>query len=205
VRNADGAQYAGFSEWADLSEALIRGLSHGLTNRISSIGSFVQLHGMGDTEFTVDGFLPKESAQLQQLARGLRLLVIDTEPSAVELLPILRDAIELHSYHGRMHALHCELSVTGEPLQPIRVVRSAVLRLMLIILDMCTSEAQEARGTEVTLGVSGTPDELVISAPCRRAPTEYAMALAETSGAFLVSGDGALELRVPTLVALRAR
>jgi hypothetical protein len=205
VRNADGARYEGFGEWADLSEALIRGLSHGLTNRISSIGSFVQLHGMGDTEFTVEGFLPKESGQLQELARGLRLLVIDAEPSAVELLPLLRDAIELYSHHGRMHALRCEISITGEPLHPIRVVRSAVLRLILIMLDMCTAEVHESGGAEVLLAVAGSMDELLVSVAVQRTPSEYAMALAEASGSSLLAGDGRLELRIPTLVALRAR
>src|SRR3954465_10789615 len=119
MRNAEGAHHDGFGEWADLSEELIRGLSHGLTNRISSISSFVTLHGMGDKEFTVDSFLPKEATQLQQLARALRLLVIDVEVSALELTPLLRDAIELYAHHPRMHSLRCELSVTGTPMMPV--------------------------------------------------------------------------------------
>src|SRR5437763_17120308 len=98
MHNADGARYEGFGEWVDLAEALIRGLSHGLTNRISSIGSFVTLHAMGDTEFTVDSFLPKEASQLQEIARSQRQLVMDGEVSALEIAPIVRDAMELYNH-----------------------------------------------------------------------------------------------------------
>ena len=205
MRNGEGAHLDGFGDWADLSEALMRGLSHGLTNRISSIGSFVQLHGMGDTEFTVENFLPKESAQLQELARGLRLLVIDSETTAIELVPVLRDAMELYTHHGRMHTMRCELHVQGEPLLPIRVMRSALLRLVVILLDMAAVEVQDAGGEAVEIHVVATEMELVVHVSCQRSPSEYAMALAEGAGGSLLAGDHVLELRIPTLLALRAR
>ena len=205
MRNSEGARCEGFGEWADLSEALIRGLSHGLTNRISSIGSFVTLHGMGDTDFSVESFLPKESAQLQQLARGLRLLVIDGETSAMELAPLLRDAIELYGHHPRMHALRCELVLGDEPLMPVRVVRSAMLRLMLIIIDGAAAEVQPSVDAAVTVTLTGSEQELLLSVPAQRTPSEYAMALAEDAGASLLADEGVLELRIPTLVALRSR
>ncbi len=205
MRNSEGARFEGFGEWADLSEALIRGISHGLTNRISSIASFVQLHGMGDTEFTVESFLPKEAIQLNELARALRLLVIDSETSAIELAPLLGDAMELYTHHGRMHTMRCALHIEGEPLLPIRVVRSAMLRLIVILLDMAAIEVQEAGGEEVEIRVTATEMELVVHLTCQRTPSEYALALAESAGGALLSGDSVLELRMPTLLALRAR
>jgi hypothetical protein len=205
MRNLDGARYEGFGEWADLSEALMRALSHGLTNRISSINSFVQLQSMGDTEFSVESFLPKETDQLQRLARGLRQLVIDGESSAIELLPLLNDAIELYGHHARMHTMRCELSVDAESMLPIRVVRSAMLRLLVILLDMAAVEVQEAGESAVPVRVTANEQELTLYFGYTRAPSEYAMALAESSGASLSTGESGCELAIPTLLALRAR
>jgi hypothetical protein len=205
MRNPDGARHEGFGEWADLSEALIRGLSHGLTNRVSSLGSFVQLHGMGDTEFTVDGFLPKEAAQLQEMARALRLLVVDSDASAIEFEPLVDDAIELYSHHMRMHALRCKLTTSGDAMLPIRVVRSAMLRLLVMLLDMAAADTIEEHGTLVPVTLTSTPMELALRVPSRTMPSAYAMALAEQAGASLLANDGMLELKIPTLLALRAR
>jgi hypothetical protein len=206
MRNAEGARLDGFGEWADLSEALIRGMSHGLTNRISSISSFVTLHGMGDKEFTVDSFLPKEAGQLQQVARALRLLVIDAEVSALELAPIVRDAMDLYSHHSRMHAFRFELSLSSGPLMPVRVIRSSMLRLIVIMLDMIAAQAQQSESGDILpLSLEGTQQELMLRGSCRRAPTDYALSLAEEAGAALLSEDDFLILRIPTLVSLRAR
>ena len=88
---------------------------------------------------------------------------------------------------------------------PIRVVRSALLRLVVILLDMAAAGVHAADGDELQLVVAATDRELVVHLPSRRTPSPYAMALAEASGASLLTGDGVLELRIPTLVALRAR
>ena len=198
---ADAA--AALADWVELSDALLRGLIHALNNRITALGAFAELAVAGDEEFTPGKILPDEMQRMQQVNRMFRLLLADDQaPEALELAPVIDDAMALHAHHPRLRSLGCELR-RGRNVLPVRAPRWALVRLVLLLIEGA-KVAHEARGEDVALlHLDGTED--VVTLACRfvgELPA-YAVAMAELCGGSLRAEHEEAKLTLPTLLALR--
>ena len=205
MRNVDAVCLAGFSEWLDLSGALIHGLSHAWTNRIASLSSYLDLMSYGEKEFGADVFLPREIDKLQALNQGMRLLVPrDEPPSAMELSPLVRDCLGLHAHHGRACAQQSQLVVTGEEL-PVRIAPRELTPVLLLLIEQSSASEREANETSVVFTL--VCEELTVSLQClgARRVSAYMNVVAAECGAQLTLTDAGVSLTLPTLLALRAR
>jgi hypothetical protein len=203
MRSADAVQLAGFADWVDLSGALVHGLSHAFTNRIASLGSYAELMKYGDGEFTPDVFVPLEMQRFQDLNQAMRLLVPrEEQPSAMELVPLLRDALVLHAQHGRAYAQVPELVISGEPM-PVRISPSELVPLVMLLIDQ-SSAHHRGQGTQ-KVPFTLTCEKLAIALECVGAGpvTPYMEAVAAECGATLSQTADGVSLTLPTLLALR--
>lgn len=196
-------EWAALAEWVQLSEALLRGLIHSLNNRVTALGAFAELASMGDEEFTAQAVLPEEMKRMQQVTYLLRLLLADdSAPEALEVVPVLNDAIALHAQHPRLRSLPCLLSRAGT-LLPVRAPRWALLRVLLLMIE----GAKQALGTHATEGaaisVAGDEETLTVRVRMDGELPAYAVAMAERCGGTLASVDDVAELSLPTLLAVR--
>jgi len=189
------------AEWAELSESLLRGLVHSLNNRITALSAFAELAEMGDRDFTVHAVLSGEVARLHQVNQLLRLLVPDDPvPAAMEVGPVLADAVALHAHHARLRAVSCEV-VRDDIALPVRAPRWALLRLLLVIIEEGKRSADRMnRGTTV-LRLTG--DEQWVALHLDGGLTAYGVTMARLCGAEAAEGDAVV--RLPTLLELRRR
>ncbi|MDB4917751.1 MAG: hypothetical protein JWM95_5395 [Gemmatimonadetes bacterium] len=205
MRNADAVHLPGFSDWADLSGALIHGLSHAFTNRIASLTSYMQLMKFGEGEFSADVFLPVEIQRLQDLNIAMRLLIPrDEQPSAMELAPLLREALALHSHHGSAYAQETELVVTGEAL-PVRIAPSDLISLLLLLIDQSSTHHRQRGETRVVHTLVCEDLTVALHLSGAGPVTPYMTAVAAECGAQLATTAGGVSLTLPTLLALRMR
>lgn len=191
------------AEWLELSESLLRGLVHSLNNRITALSAFAELAEMGDTEFTAASVLPGEMARLQELNGLFRLLVPDDPaPAAIELGPVLSDAVALHGHHARLRTVSCDVVRTDQAL-PVRAPRWALLRLLLLIVEEGKRSAdRDGRGV-TRLHVGGDERWIVLHVDGGTL-SPYAAAMARRCGAEdSMAGDAVI--RLPTLLELRRR
>ena len=191
------------AEWVELSDALMRGLVHALNNRITALSAFAELVGMGDEEFTPERVLPGELTRLHQVNGLFRLLVPDDPgPEALELLPVLDDALALHAHHPRLRSVRLDVRQSGT-IVPLRVPRWALLRLLLMVMEFGKRNAEAAQRTTSTVRIEGDDDFLVISADTGGVQSHYTGAMAlRCGGSVSLSGDD-LCVRLPTLLQVR--
>ena len=205
MRNTDAVRLDGFTDWLDLSGALLHGLSHAWANRIASLASYLDLMSFGEKEFGAEVFLPIEIDKFVRLTQGMRLLVPrDEAPGAMELSPFVRDCLGLHSLHGRAYAQQSELVVTGEEL-PVRIASCELTRVLLLLIEQSSAQQREANETRVVFTL--VCEALTVSLQCGgvRQISAYMNAVAAECGAQLTLTDAGVSLTLPTLLALRGR
>jgi hypothetical protein len=191
--------------WVELSDALMRGLVHALNNRVTALSALAELAALGDTVLTNQNVLPSELARLQQVNALFRLLLTEeTPPEAMELGPVLDDALALHAHHSRLRSVRCEVE-RQETILPLRVPRWALLRLLLLLLECAKHHAGEAgAGAAVALlRVEGSEETIALTVPASHPPSRYARAMAELCGGTLTIGAEGITVLLPTLLELR--
>ena len=193
---------AAAAQWADLSDALLAGLVHMLNNRVTALSVCAELAALGDDEMIVGGVLASEMQRLQQATALLGLLPSRPHPpEALELRPVLDDAIALHSHHPRTRLVACDVGVEGR-LQPVRAPRWALLRLMLVIVDAAKSAASDAgRAAGIRLTSDDRQARVHALTPGHAGP--YAAAMATLCDGALTRQGDELVLSLPTLRSLR--
>jgi hypothetical protein len=196
--------------WVELSDALMRGLVHALNNRVTALSALAELAALGDTVLTNQNVLPSELARLQQVNALFRLLLTEeTPPEAMELGPVLDDALALHAHHSRLRSVRCEVE-RQETILPLRVPRWALLRLLLLLLECAKHHAAEAgagaagAGAAVALlRVEGSEETIALTVSASHPPSRYARAMAELCGGTLTIGAEGITVLLPTLLELR--
>lgn len=188
------------AEWAGLSESLLRGLVHSLNNRITALSAFAELAEMGDGDFNAQVVLPGEIARLHQLNQLLRLLVSDDPaPAAIEMAPVLADAVALHAHHARLRVVGCE--VVREDLRlPVRAPRWALLRLLLVIIEEGKHSADRTNRDTTVLRLTGDEQWVALHLD-GGGLSAYGVTMARLCGALAADGDTVV--RLPTLLELR--
>jgi hypothetical protein len=194
----------GAAEWLALSDDLLAGLVHALNNRVTALSVCAELAGLGDEQMLHDGLLVAEVARLQRASALVALLPARGHAEALEIGPVLQDAIAIHAHHPRMRTVECAVEVAGAP-QPVRVPRWALLRLLLIMVDAAKGGAHDARRSSTALQLSGDAEAVRIRAATRDGGGAYAAEMAAMCGGALAREEERLVLTLPSLTELRRR
>jgi hypothetical protein len=201
--SAEAIPAAAAAQWAELSDALLAGLVHMLNNRVTALSVCAELAAMGDEEM-IGTVLGTEMRRLQRASALIGLLPSRPhQPEALELRPVLDDAIALHAHHPRTRLVACDVAVQGA-MQPVRAPRWALLRLMLVLVDGAKGAAAESAGSAtIRLASDERTASVRITAPHDGGP--YGAAMAALCGGTLTREGDELVLSLPTLLLLRQR
>jgi len=194
---------AAAAQWAELSDALLAGLVHMLNNRVTALSVCAELAAMGDEEM-IGGVLGTEMQRLQRASALIGLLPSRPhKPEALELRPVLDDAIALHAHHPSTRLVACDVAVEGA-MQPVRAPRWALLRLMLVLVDAAKdAAAASASNARMRLASDERTASVRITVPHDGGP--YGAAMAALCGGTLAREGAELVLSLPTLLLLRQR
>jgi hypothetical protein len=194
----------GAAEWLALADDLLAGLVHSLNNRVTALSVCAELAGLGDEQMLHDGLLVAEVARLQKASALVALLPARGHPEALEIGPVLQDAIAIHAHHPRMRTVECTMEVASAP-QPVRVPRWALLRVLLILVDAAKGGAHDAQRNSTVLLLSGDADSVRVHAATRDNGGAYGAEMAALCGGALAREDEMLVLTLPSLTELRRR
>jgi nitrogen-specific signal transduction histidine kinase len=145
--------------WATLSETLVRGLAHALSNRIATIGTIAELLRVeGDDPAAMAQMLGDETMRLEELLEQMRALSArqSRRQEAMRLSDAVAAAMSIHSCHPDRRAV----SVTIEPGDDSRPVLGDAVRLqreLLLLLDAATQAAlaHASRAVRVRFALQG--------------------------------------------------
>jgi signal transduction histidine kinase len=197
--------YAAVGEWAELCESLVRGLVHSLNNRITALSAFAQLRAMGDEDYAPHKVLPAELPLLSSVSDHLRTLSQEKLPvEAIEIAPVLNEAIGLHAHHPVLRGIRCEVRTTTS-LLPVRVPRWALSRLFVMLIDNAKRVAEETGEDHVPLVLEGNEQVLALRTHSDGTISMYAHQMAALCGATIQVTDDEVVARIPTLLELRRR
>jgi hypothetical protein len=195
----------GAAEWLALSDDLLAGLVHSLNNRVTAISVCAELAGLGDEQMLGGGMLVAEVSRLQQASALVALLPARGHAEALEIGPVLHDAVAIHAHHPRMRAVECAVEI-ADATPPVRVPRWALLRVLLMMVDAAKARAQDApQGTSAIVRLAGDANAVRVHASPREAAGVYAAEMAAVCGGTLSHEDGELVLTLPSLTELRRR
>lgn len=194
----------GAAEWLALSDDLLAGLVHALNNRVTALSVCAELAGLGDRQLLGEGVLLEEVQRLQRATALVGLLPARGHTEPLEIAPVLDDAIEMHAHHPRMRTIECAVERVGA-VQPVRVPRWALLRLLLLLVNAAKESAHEGRYGTVTINLSSNEDWVRVRAPAREGEGPYAAEMAARCDGVLARDGEDLVLTLPSLLALRRR
>lgn len=142
-------------------QAMLRGLSHTLSNRVAALIALGEAFEPGrpaDAELVAA--LRQESGRLEELLRLQRLLGGSAHGGAhggaepVHLPDLLPDVVALHAQRSASREL--PLDVTGDPAAlPVRVRPSALVQALLALVTAGAESARGAPGARLTLRYGG--------------------------------------------------
>lgn len=195
---------AGAAQWASLCDALLAGLVHMLNNRVTALSVCAELAAMGDDQMISDGLLTTEVRRLQAATAMIGLMPPRPhQPEALEMRPVLDDALALHAHHPRMRLVECEV-VMEDAMQPVRAPRWALLRLMLVLVDVA-KEAAAAATTRASFHLSSDEREVRLRIVTPSDGGAYGAEMTALCGGMLARDGDALVLTLPSLLVLRQR
>ncbi|MBK5186835.1 MAG: HAMP domain-containing histidine kinase [Gemmatimonadaceae bacterium] len=145
--------------WSVVSESLVRGLAHALSNRIATIGTIAELLRVGgDDPTAMSEMLAVETRRLEDLLEQMRVLSArhSGRLEAMRLSDAVAGAMAMHGYHPERRAI----AVTIEPGDESRPVLGDALRLqreIVLLLDAATHAAlsHASRAVRVRFGLHG--------------------------------------------------
>src|SRR5690606_33536889 len=110
-------------QWATLCDALLAGLVHALNNRVTALSVGVELAALGDEEMLSDGMMLGEVSRMQRASALIGLLPSRPgDAEALELGPVLDDALAIHAHHPQLRIIECEVNAE-QAMQPVRAPR----------------------------------------------------------------------------------
>lgn len=194
----------GAADWLALSDHLLAGLVHALNNRVTALSACTELAGLGDEQILAGGVLAAELARLQKASALVGLLPARGAAEALEIGPVLHDAVAIHAHHPRMRAVECMVEI-ADATQPVRAPRWALLRVLLLMIDAAKAGAQDTAGTPPVVRLSGDGDAVQVRAHARAAVGAYAAEMATVCGGTFSQTDSELVLTLPSLTDVRRR
>lgn len=194
----------GAADWLTLSDELLAGLVHALNNRVTALSVCAELASLGDEQMLGQGVLLDEVGRLQRAAALVGLLPARGHAEALEVAPVLADAIAIHSHHPRMRVIECSVEAQAG-MQPVRVPRWALLRLLLVMVDAAKGAALDTPNASATLRLSSDDSAVRIRAVARESEGAYAIEMATLCGGMLTREGRELVLCLPSLSEVRRR
>ena len=181
-------------QWLRVSEKVLKGLNHQLTNRVASLEAVVAL--LDDDEQAPDPQLLQSLAQevkrLGHLLQLYRLMpaepFVTTEP--VRLQDVIPQVMELHGHHADLRGIPIDVSSPGD-IPPVLVRPSAILRCLLVLLESAAGNALRS-GHQATL-------QLTYGGDARRVFVRFEAPT--PSGQLMFTGDGSLVHAVQSALA----
>jgi|GEM_PF-6983632 len=202
VAEEQGTPLAVHGEWLTLLEDLLAGVVHASNNAITALTVLLELTAMDDGEVFDQPLLTREFARLQSLVATTGLLSgRSTRPEALEIRVVLDVAVGIHAHHRHLCDIECIVQQRGV-LLPVRVPRSELLRLLLLMID--AAKRARTRGAAVVI-LSGDSAEITLQVVSNLEPGDELRAFAESCGGGVHQVDGALRFELPSLLTLRQR
>lgn len=133
-------------QWLRVSEKVLKGLNHQLSNRVASIEALSAMIEPGATaDETIVRALTDEVARLSHVMRLYRLLPPEptAAPEPVRPQDIIPHLLELHAHHSDLRRVECEL-VEDPAAEPLCVRPSALLRSLLVLFESVAGHAARA-------------------------------------------------------------
>ena len=204
--------------WLVVSDALLRGLNHALSNRAATVGAVSGvLDASEPPSAAIVDVLRDEAARLDELLQLARLLPGQRSlPEPVHLPDVVPAAVALHAYHFDLRDTPCHLE--GEAaVMPVLADPTALTHALLMLLTVAKLAA--AGGTvllrhdgddeRVTLTLDALPpdDGAAAGVPEEETMLTAARTLLAASGALVrrhaLERAARYELTLPTLTAAR--
>jgi len=156
--------------WLWTSDAVLRGLNHEFSNRVSLARLAPQLLAMaeaGDRDMQRIAAAEGQSDDMLQLLRLYRLLVFHTNEPAEPIIiaDVLDDAVSLFNHHTIFRDI--EIRVTPDATIPPVLLDPASLTQALLLLFCAAAEligGAQGEGGVIELGYFATPDDVRVSA-----------------------------------------
>jgi len=207
-----GARPASSDEWLELVDQVLLGLDHALNNRLGALRAFAELlrDDVWRTTSAATDSIQKEVARLEETTSVVRLLARPKQPSPTGLIleDVLADVLRIHAMLYDVRRTPLEL-IPSAPLEPVWSERSALIRLLSLILYTLRRQACAA-GVDGSVHLITEANEhtvrIRIASPApigESAVSEYASSIASSMDVDSRMSDGRLELRLPTLKAHR--
>ena len=145
--------------WSAVSETLVRGIAHALSNRIATIGTIAELLRVGgDDPHAMSEMLGIETERLEDLLEQMRALSARSagRMEAMRLSDAVAGAMALHSDHPERRTVTVTVE-PGDESRPVLGDPPLLQRQLLIVLDAATHAAMshEARTVRVRFGLMG--------------------------------------------------
>lgn len=124
-------------QWLRVSEKVLKGLNHQLTNRVASLEAVVGILQDGDpVEPEAVAALAREVARLSHLLQLYRCMPAEPFAGAepVRLQDIVPHVLELHGHHSDLRGVSVDVDGDADTL-PVLVRPSALLRCLLVVLE----------------------------------------------------------------------
>lgn len=231
--NAPGtARGTGAEGWLGVSDGLLRGINHALSNRVAAVGAVARILERGDTggEPLMRALLG-EVEQMERVIRLLQLLPRERDggaPEPVHVPDLLGDVVMLHQLQSALRDVTCEVAA-GADTAPVWIEPVLLTHALLMLLNdaarvvqlagsgrllvHCDSDAAWTRVTveahtaaPVAAGAGAPTDSLATVEP-----ETVAMLLRSSGGELVVEernpagGTERWQLRLPTLAEVRRR
>jgi hypothetical protein len=155
-------------QWLRVSEKVLKGLNHKLTNRVASLEAVVAIFDPAEgPDPELVRALSAEVASLHALLRLFRLMPAEpfADPEACRLQDVMPQVVQLHGHHADAEAY------------PILVRQSALLRCLMVVIEAAAGSALRSgsdrpvriayaqQGTDVVITIDGPapPAQLIFS------------------------------------------
>jgi hypothetical protein len=197
--------------WSAARDALLRGLTHALSNRVMAITTLAELAAESPASDTTNDVLSSEARRLDALLHQFRLLSpappAPAEPlSIADTLPAL---VELAGRHPEVAGMPCDLRVAAN-VQPAYIDAGMLGRVVPPLVVAATRAARRTGASRVQIDVSGDAHWVVVRLAVGDAGSAGGPADAASHGSPAMqitdTGHGArYDLLLPTLAAARRR
>jgi hypothetical protein len=190
-------------EWAELSDALTRGVVHALNNRITAMSAYLQILAMGDDDISPEEVLPPQLLQMEQTTAHLRALCAERRNAeAIEIVPVIQEAVALHAYHPRLRDVRCDVH-SASALVPLRVPRWAFARMLLMLIDRAKRAAQHASRDSFMVHLDADERSFRLRIRTDDQESDYARSLAELCGGTIARMGDESVVTLPSLLEVR--
>ena len=135
-------------QWLRVSEKVLKGLNHQLTNRVASLEAVVGIFQDGEPfEPEVIGALAQEVTRLHHLLQLFRCMPAEPFAGAepVRLQDIVPQVLELHGHHADLRGIAVAVDADAET-HPVLVRPSALMRCLLVLLESVAGNALRSGG-----------------------------------------------------------